>query len=178
MGVDTWYYAPPHVRLDDFADVAGILLGCPHELRSLHSLAGSHYAEVEGASTRVSPSQPNCAWVEVDSPTRGEWAGLWQFEASGANSGHRSFGEHCIGLRARALNIATFVGAARTFGGLVTVDERKTIELVPIVRSRWPHNWSPGDGDEWEEFQRMLDATVPLTEADIAAQDEHAVYPR
>ena len=75
MSVDTKLYLPPYVRLSETADVIGILLGQPHELRPLGNSGGIH-CWVDGVVTKSfepSVGLAGCARIVIDGADRMMW---------------------------------------------------------------------------------------------------------
>lgn len=163
MGIDCTWTIPAPARIRDVADVIGMLLGCPKELRPLGDMEGSFYNHVEGIEFRRFDHSatglvvPECTQIVIHAKRGGGF--LYHHEWG-------AFGHHGIMEHSCPENIALFVSLCSFFGGEVDFDDcdDQKVDYREPVRE----DIHAEDGQPWDHFQMRMHAVEPLTEEDIA----------
>src|ERR1039458_4914350 len=151
MGIDTDLYLPPYVEVRDVATAIGILLGEPHELAPLGQ--DVTHCKVENVTIRSYGENtylPECCRIHV-----GTREFMYHFAFSTPGDPLHNRGWHGMILRSSSPNIALFVALANFFGGVVDFndcDEADVDRRVEPSESTWGHDFTPTDGDEWDEI--------------------------
>ena len=162
MGTDCSITFPPRVRLNDVADVIGILLGAEVAKEPLGGHDGAYYAHVEGIKVKGCESPAECATITFEN----RWF-LYHFEFG-------DFGERGMLPRSTARNIAMCKRLADFFGARVDFNDCDLTEVDYFVEEQPDINAS--DGAAWQRLQDRKLAVLPLTDGEVAACEKFAAY--
>lgn len=179
MGVDCKITLPNAARIDDVADVIGLLLGCKGTLEPLDN-NGSIHLKVAGVETKNS-SITGCAEINISNAPLGSggksgnrWF-FYHFEWSGQNKGDYNTGQgRGIMPRSTAINIAMAKELVTFFGGSVDYNDCDDTEVD--FKAPEQKDIRACDGKGWDKFQRRMFAVKQLTKAQITACQKHAAY--
>lgn len=172
MGVDTKLSLPPNVRVDDVADVIGVLRGREVELMALDQT--SIVARVRGVEVKGSASIPQMCTIIIWLPSVvGEEAVadssyFFHFECRG--------GRREMSARAMAANIALFKAVAEFFGGIVDYNDCDDEDADYIVPDKSDDENHPDDGEPWNSLQQRIAKVKPLKRSQIKACQALSAY--
>jgi hypothetical protein len=173
MGVDTRLTLPGNVRVDDVADVMGVLAGLKPEQYEIDR-SGGVFVRVPGVSVQTTSI---ATMVEIDLKVSGGHTLVdgqphhtvpYFFENVG--------GRRLLLPRATPFWIAVCRGLADFFGGSVDYsdcDSRAVDYRVNFKRDAENH---PTNGEPWDEFYRRILNLTPLTKGDLRAVAQFASY--
>lgn len=172
MSVDTRITLPSGVRLDDVADVLGIIVGLPHAVEPMESHPHTALLCVEGVSTRSSHA-PEMAIIALEGPMvdGGNLRHAYYFFESDSNVWPR--GSRSILVRSTPFWVAAGKRLVEFFGGQIDYKDGDDIE----VDFQAPEDHlAQSDGEAWVRHQHDMDQVVSLTMEDLVAAKKHAYY--
>ncbi len=184
MGVDTKIYLPPDVRIEDAADVIGILVGVvPQKRRARDWNYDFEYITVPGVKIQ-STSVPSLNWIIVRAPKgqaliNGEGSmSLYYDSEAGEQAG--KYGRR-ISARSTPLVIALGIKLAKFFGGkIIYRDSASKSKAYGTWANRYfpkpRRNNCPSGGGLYDKFQNDKYNVKPLTRADIERARRVASY--
>ena len=172
MGVDCIITLPSYTRVRDVAEVIGVAMGMPHELRKFSERDDSgSYCHVEGV--RVHPtSEATLAEIKVDgvavdgNEIRESFWYHFEFDATGQRG---------IMLRSTALAIVLGRRLVNFLGGMVDYNDSDNTDVDYYCSPQYPDGL-PKDGEEWNEYQRKINDVLPLSKEELQEAHEWATY--
>ncbi len=168
MGMDCKIYLPHNIRVDDVASVIGACLGCPKSKQSLST--NSWVARVNGASVLPS-AMPELCIIRITNGTVDDQSN-WTF--------HYHFECHRLGRlimpRSFAVNIALGKRLVNFFGGILDYNDYDDSDVDYEVKCKDDKTNRPEDGEQWDDLQRRIFDTPPLTEKEILDCVELSAY--
>ena len=170
MGVNSEIYLPRDVRVDDVAEVVGILAGLKSEMRNLSHSSGM-YCYVENASAEPS-SVAGMSRIVINAK-KGET--LIDGEKSHfCNYFHECGDDNSIELYPSCTPfwIAIGIRLARFYGGRIVFNDCKGGGANRNFPRKRKTN-SPQDGKPWQEFQNEISSIKPITKSDLICCQKH-----
>jgi len=174
MGVDTRIYLPKDVRLQDVADVIGILSGLPKEKKKLRDDRGddSWYVKVKGVSVEGLKNVPEAPMIYLKGKLADDSEGtsvMFHYEG-GSERDYIS-----IIPRSTPFWLAIGTHLCTFFGGKIDFQDCDETDW-DIKYPRPRRDNSPSDGTFWQDFQQEKWNLTPITKADIKIITPHAAY--
>ena len=166
MGSDCHVYLPPATRINDVAEVMGILAGNKPRKEPLGDPEGSWAVRVPTIKAENS-SVCGCAEITFwDSNKEQRWA-FYHFEPS-------KTGERLLSVRSTGFWIAIGKRLVDFFGGRMTYNDCGMTE----DDYQQPHRTDihESDGEPWQAFQQRIFDVKPLTKKEIKDAAKLSAY--
>lgn len=140
MGCDSHLYLPPTTRMDDFAEVLGILLGAKAERRAIAGSDGV-FVDVKDAPTFGHSHTPTMAVLSI--------GGFWHWECHSPIAGARLFSCRTAEPRRPVLE-----ALADIFGGMLDFNDCDSIDVdyMGTLRDK-PYRPDASNGQAWDDWQ-------------------------
>ena len=162
MGVDCYICLAPGTRARDVATVAAILHGESASKEPIHG--GGYVAKVQGVRVENCAAVPECVDLCWNTGRL-----FYHFECA------RAPGHTLVMPRATAENIAMGRALVKFFGGKLAYNDCAFAGTFDFEAAQ-PAYIPATDNKSWRQLQDAMLALMPLTEADIAAERQHAAY--
>lgn len=172
MGVNVEVYLPSDVRVQDVADVMGILAGINPEKKTLREFDDhAWYVEVNGAEAKGNVNIPSMAEIILQGD-------LVDGEAYHTTSYHfecRKAGKRLVYPKSTPFWVAISKKLCKFFGGSVKYNDCDS----GGVNASWPKprkKNNPEDGKAWIDFEKAKFALKPVTVREIRASVKQSAY--
>ena len=174
MGTDCRIWMPPDARLDDVANVIGILVGCKPEWNDSEK---ELYLRVPGVTVKGNeyPGLATCSNIDIESESLLNLCDykrlhvMWHWEP-----GEFCLGYHLLMPRSTALWLAIGNALINFFGGAIDYNDCDSVEIDNMVYCQYKNN--PTDGKAWDDHQHRMFNIRPLDKSDILKWKQHAAY--
>lgn len=167
MGINTHILLPVEARIEDVAQVMGILAGLKPERHQLSSAEHSWSCEVAGAKVMPSANQFGCGNITIQAPTGKLIDGenshscfVIACVGTGMYKDHNTRHGHWISTAVSPFWEAIAWGLVRFFGGEVDRNDCDDID-VDFAMPMQP-DITACDGEAWAEFQMRKMNVKPL----------------
>jgi len=178
MGCDANLYLPVDMDPTFVSEVAGILMGA----KKVRSAFG-----VDVLATKPTPlTEYELKTTKVESIPQmcniGPWSFHWCSRVHHIEGKRKKFKDkvtNCMIGRANAATIALFRGLAKTFGGIVVLNDCGDGEFEEYSRPKVTmdeEGLQPNDDDAWTRFQDHIFAVEPITADDLVKANEDSAY--
>jgi len=176
MGVDTKIMLPGDVRIQDVAEVIGILAGLPKTKFVLQGDDGSWAVRVSGVKVEGIPNLASCAQIYLNAQNGtpfvdGEMTHMVMFHYEPGEGS----GERLLMPRSTAFWIAMGEKLIEFFGGEQDYNDCDSKDVdISCKKPRKRNN--PSDGKPWQDFEKAMWSLKPLTEEEVIQAAKQASY--
>lgn len=176
MGVDTKIMLPGDVRIQDVADVIGILAGLPKVKQPLQGDGGAWAVRVNGVRVEGIPNLASCANIYINAQNGthfvdGEMTHMVMFHYEPGEGS----GERLLMPRSTAFWIAMGEKLVEFFGGEQDFNDCDSKDVDLSCKKPRKSN-CPSDGEPWQDFEKAMWDLEPLTEEEVFRASDYASY--
>lgn len=165
MSVDCHVYLPAPARVDDVAEVLGLLFGCPMVAEQRKNFL---YEYVPGARVVVCPEIVTMVSIYVEPPNTAR-ARHWFYHFEGD-----ALGRHLLSQRARPSSIAAGVALVDFFGGVVDMNDCDDEHNDYSAPAR--EDIHAVSDPEYHNLRHRMREVQPLTKQDLDQYRARAAY--